>query len=116
MLQKSARPAGEGPNRAGFDDFRVAAEIEAGNTEILVIRQAADRRLRRQRAVERVHRLGARVVFELLDDLARSYPEIADELDEQLARFVRLEPDILAALGGDRFALPPTRLVGASRK
>src|SRR4051812_46150715 len=64
------------------------------------------RRLRRQRAVECAHRLGARAVFELLDELARCYPEIADDLDRRLAAYAeRLNPDLLQAIDGDRFSV-----------
>jgi hypothetical protein len=68
-------------------------------------------RLRRQRHVEQIHRLGARIVFELLDELDRHHGLGAD-LDRRLERYSSVEPDILAALGGDRFAAAPLRLVG----
>ena len=61
----------------------------------------ARRRLRRQRQVIAIHGLGARVVFELLDELDRRYG-LGEGLD---LRFLR-------AVGGDRFpAAPPPRLV-----
>jgi hypothetical protein len=115
MLTKSARPAGGEPDRAAISAFRWTAENEAFNTEIPQLRQAAQRRLQRQRAVERVHRLGARVTFELFEDLARRYPEIADDLDRRLDRFARLDLAMVAVAGGDRFAPLPTRLVGDNR-
>jgi hypothetical protein len=114
MPQKCARPAGGGPDRAAFDDL-LGGSVGASIIEIRGLRQEAQRRLRRQRAVARVHRLGVRVTFELFEDLARRHPEIAGEIDDLLDRFGGLDPGILAVLGGDRFALPPTRLVGDNR-
>ena len=68
-------------------------------------------RLRRQRLVERLHRLGPRAVFELLAELARHHPDIAEDLDRRLARYAALDPAMLAATGGDRFAPLPVHLV-----
>jgi succinylglutamate desuccinylase len=71
--------------------------------------------LRRQRHVERVQRLGGRVVFEFVDELARHHPEIADDLDQRLARYAALDPGVLHALGADRFPASPTRPVGGAQ-
>lgn len=70
-----------------------------------------NRRLRRQCAVERVHRLGARVVYELLDEIDR-YHDLGDDLDCRLDRYAALNPDVLRALGGDRLPAPPIHRVG----
>ena len=43
--------------------------------------QAVARQLRRQRAVERVHELGARATFEFVDELVWCHPEITGDLD-----------------------------------
>jgi hypothetical protein len=104
-----------GGNRPGSDDFSRAAD-KSGLLILPIeeLRQAADRRLRRQRAAERVHQLGARVAFELVDHLARRHPDIAGDIDEQLARFARLDPGILAPLGGDRFPAS-LRVVGSGQ-
>ena len=59
---------------------------------------AAD--LKRQRQIEHVHRLGARAVGELLYEDAEG-----EDLDRALEAYGRLTPDLLKALGGDRF--PP---------
>jgi hypothetical protein len=76
----------------------------------------AERRLRRQRNARSVHRLGARVLFELVDELARHYPKFADDIDRRLERFAEVDPDALGRVGGDKFAPPPpARLVRASR-
>lgn len=113
MPQTRARPAGEGPGRAALG-FRWAAETGATNSEIEGLRQESARRLRRQRLVERVHRLGARVAFELLAELARHHG-IAGDIDRRLARYAALDPEILAALNADRFPADPIRAVGGRR-
>src|SRR3954454_21077080 len=60
-------------------------------------------RFRRQRAAEIVHRLGARAVYELLAEISRHHPTIADDIDRKLERYAeRLSPDLLRATGGDR--------------
>jgi hypothetical protein len=64
---------------------------------------------------QRLHCLGARATFEFIDELAKHYPTIADDLDRRLSRFVRIDPVVLAAVGGDRFPSSPTRIVGRSR-
>jgi len=61
------------------------------------------RRMRRQRQVERIWRLGARVVFELLDELDRSHA--LPDLDARIERYSRLDPDVIRAVQADRF--PP---------
>lgn len=72
------------------------------------------RRLRRQRQIEIIHGLGARAVFELIDQLDREYG-LGEELDRLLSRFAGLDPAILAATGGDRFPAAPTRVVAGAR-
>jgi hypothetical protein len=67
--------------------------------------------LRRQRLVAQVHRLGERVFFELLDELDRRGIVSWAELEPRLERFAALDPEILQALGGDRFAAWPLHLV-----
>ena len=58
----------------------------------------ADRR--RQRQFEHVTRLGSRAVGELVYEVAAG-----EDLDHALDAYERLTPDLLKALGGDRF--PP---------
>lgn len=103
---------GSGP---GSDDFSLAAEKSGLAIPHLVVRrQEADRRRRRQRLVERLHRLGARVVFELLDEIARHHGIEAD-IDARLARYAAIDPTMLACVGGDQFAVAPLRAVGSGR-
>jgi hypothetical protein len=73
---------------------------------------AADRRLRRQCQCETIWRLGARVFFELIDELARHHA--LPDLDRRLARYARLDPDIIRAVQADRFP-QAIRLVAGGR-
>jgi hypothetical protein len=77
---------------------------------------AVTSRLRRQHLARCVHRLGARVLFELLDELDRHH-DLGGDLDDRLERYAnRLSPELLAAVGGDRFAAPPMRAVAGGRR
>lgn len=69
-------------------------------------------RLRRQRHVERLYRLGPRAVFELLDELDRVHR--LTDLDARLARYAAVDPEILRALGANRFPERQFRLVGGA--
>ncbi len=64
--------------------------------------------LRRQRTAERLHRLGARALAELLSEIGAPAWRIAEEYAH------RLSPELLAAVGGDRFPPPPLRMVDAA--
>lgn len=85
----------------------------------VLVPQSANRsqylaRARRERLVTALHRLGPRVVFELLDELDR-HLGLGDDIDRRLERYARLDLDVLHAVGGDRFAPAPLRAVGGSR-
>jgi hypothetical protein len=112
MSPETARPATWG-SRPGLDDFRGQRKSGPSLAQNSLFAQA-ERRLRRQQQVEQVHRLGARVVFELLDELDRHH-DLGDALDRRLARYAALDPGILPAVGGDKFALAPMRLVEGGR-
>jgi len=72
--------------------------------------------LRRQRAVEQLHGLGARPTFEFVDEIVRANPQLAPDIDARLERYAtRLTPELLRATGGDRFAASPMRVVGGGR-
>jgi hypothetical protein len=108
---ETARPeSAGGANRPGLGDFRGQRKSRSPliqNPD----RAQAQRRLRRQRLVEQVHRFGARVIFELLDEIDRHHG-LGDDLDRRLARYAGLDADILRALAADRFPpVPPPRLV-----
>ena len=55
---------------------------------------------KRQRQIEHVHRLGVRAVGELLRQVAEG-----EDLDSALGAYQCLTPNLLKAVGGDRF--PP---------
>src|SRR5262249_23609724 len=61
-------------------------------------------RLRREHLIRQVHQLGARVMFEFVDELDRVHG-LGDDLDHRLERYAALDPEILRALGGDTFAI-----------
>ena len=108
MLEKENPVPLSGGNRAG-----IRYAVQQPSTRETLRNQTA-RRLRRQRHVEQVHRLGARVLFELLDELGRHHG-IEDDIGRRLERFASLDHDLLTALGGDRFPPAPLRLVGGGR-
>jgi len=69
--------------------------------------------LRLQRGAEHVHRLGARAVAELLAQVAnerRDLPAVLELLDDWRAG---LSPELLHAIGGDRFPRRPILAVPA---
>jgi hypothetical protein len=73
------------------------------------------RRLFRQRAVARVHALGGRPVFELVDEIIRNHPELEDEIDGRLDKYADLDPNVLRLLGADHFPERPLYLVRGDR-
>jgi len=70
-------------------------------TELVRLRQANQRQLRRVLIV-RVHRLGPRLVVELLKEFVRHRLIDEDHLDARLSAYAALDPAVLAAAGGDR--------------
>ncbi len=63
--------------------------------------------IRRRRQIEAIHRLGPRVVGELLVEIA----DLAD-LDIALEKYARLDGDAVRALGADQFSPNPLTKVG----
>ena len=61
---------------------------------------AADLRL--QRDVTAVHRLGARALYELLREIG-AIAGTRTTIDRIVARYAGLDPELLRALGADRF-------------
>ena len=86
-----------------------AARVNADRAGIWT-RIVPDTRLRRRRQCELIWRLGARVFFELIDELDRRHGLGAD-LDARLARYARLDPEILAAIGANQFPPAPLHIV-----
>jgi hypothetical protein len=70
--------------------------------------------LRQQRQVRRLYRLGERAVAEFIDELRRHHPDLADDLDRRLERYASVDPLLVAALGGDKFAPLPLHVVGSA--
>jgi hypothetical protein len=68
------------------------------------------RRQRRQRLAAAVHALGARVVFELLDEIGRHHG-IANDIDCRLESYAALDRDVLRAVCADRLPPPPVWMV-----
>lgn len=60
--------------------------------------------LRFHRRVERVHRLGPAPLGYLLIEVARACPEARAVLAERLRLFAAIDPELVRALGADRFA------------
>ncbi len=65
---------------------------------------------RRQRLVEKLHRLGPRAVGEMLDEIGAERM-IGALIDAKLVRYAHIHPPLLSALGGDRFPPAPLRAV-----
>jgi hypothetical protein len=109
-VTNAPRLPGSGPGRAGSIENGWNTRVDTGSRH----QSQALVRLRRQRQAEKLHRLGPRVLYELLEQLDRDHGLGAD-LDRQLERFAGLNRALLRALGGDRFAPLPLRLVGSSQ-
>jgi hypothetical protein len=65
--------------------------------------------LRFRHAVERLHRLGPRPLYEMLVALGASRL-IRTEIERQVERYAALDTHIVCAVGGDRFACAPIHL------
>ncbi len=63
-----------------------------------------------ERDVEQLHRLGARVLTELLRDVGARTAHMTS-IEARVADFADLDPSLVRALGGDKFAMPPLTLV-----
>ena len=91
---------------ADFDpaEYPIIGQHFFGIGPIRQTRDVADMaaRLKRQRRIEHLHRLGPRAVFELLHEVSE-----VEDLDRALDAYQRLTPDLLKALGGDRFSPSP---------
>jgi hypothetical protein len=80
-------------------------------TSLLAARNRNARRARLIERVRRIYALGDRVVFELVDEIARRSGR--RKLVEQIAEnFASIDPAALRVTGGDRFPAPPLRIVG----
>jgi hypothetical protein len=80
-------------------------------TDAPLDRANARRQLVRQQQVKLVHRLGSRMIYELIDEIAR-YHGIGDDIDRRLTQYANLQQ----AVGADQFPhWPPLRAISGSR-
>jgi hypothetical protein len=69
-------------------------------------------RLRRQRLVEALHRLGPRATYEFVAEVVERFG-LEQHIDDRLVAYTeRLTPELLAAVGADEFPASPVRVVG----
>jgi dihydroxyacid dehydratase/phosphogluconate dehydratase len=68
-------------------------------------------RLRLQRGVEHLHRLGPRATAEYLAEVARQIGGLPAMLGTLAEYERRLSPDLLRVVGGDRFPRRPLRVM-----
>jgi hypothetical protein len=66
--------------------------------------------LRLQRGVERLHRLGARPLYELFIELGKELL-IRSEIAAKVMRYAQLDPDIVRSIGADQFPSRPVHVV-----
>ena len=66
--------------------------------------------LKRQRHVQKLHRLGPRVIDALLIEIGAERG-ITTIIERKIATYAELEPEVLEAAGGDRFWPTPLREV-----
>ena len=107
----NGRPLG-GVLLSGFDtprDNPPVRKTQARPIGPVAAQVVADLRFRRQ--VERLHRLGDRVLTEFLAEIAVERG-ITTIIDRKLATYVDLDPAALEAGGGDTFWPVPLRGVG----
>lgn len=108
-MPKRNSPAAGRATRAGD---RVPADEARFDNTVAVLRLAATRRLQRQRQIERIYALGSRIIFELIDEIDRHHG-LGNDIDQRLMRYARLDPLILATVGGDRFPNMPLRILAS---
>jgi hypothetical protein len=69
-------------------------------------------RLRRQHRARRIHALGDRPLFEMLEEVRELFPHfLRAELDALFDRYVGLDAAVVQALGADRLVSPPLHVV-----
>ena len=93
-IPRTASPPVTSGGRSHRDDLRVAAEPGPS----LVLHPPATQAeswLHRQYLVQQVHGLGARVMFELLDEIAR-HPGFGDDLNQLLERYAAADGTVRA--------------------
>jgi hypothetical protein len=79
------------------------------------LRAIETRRLRRQQQLVELCRT-PRLVFELIDELARHHPEIVEDIDRRMAKYTAADRDMLRATGGGRMPAVPMYLVAGGER
>jgi hypothetical protein len=88
------------------------AKIDAGEEPdgaAFAVRITGDQ-VRLKNLARRLHVLGERPLFHYLDEVERGYP-----LREHLEDYARLDPDLVAAMGGTHFG-PPVFVIEGGRR
>jgi len=100
-------PAGADRHIAGGDGWSITPD-----------RHSVQARLRYEWRIERLHRLGPRpvaeFVLEIVEALAGSDIERRALIEARLDAYCRLNPEVLAELGGDRCASVPLTVIGGT--
>lgn len=104
-IPRTASPPVTSGSRSHRDDLSVAAEPEPSLVPHPPATQA-ESRLHRQYLVQQVHGLGARVMFELLDEIAR-HPGFGDDLNELLERYAAADGTVRAVARASARELRP---------
>jgi hypothetical protein len=101
ILQNAGRAAPDSPGNAPPNVHSLAACCNLPNSAVTPKNQAARQRLRRQRLVEHLHRLGPSPIGHFLREV-----EVATGADvtARLERYAKIDPEFVRALGGDRYA------------
>jgi|GEM_PF-4301795 len=101
-FQNAGRAAPDSPGNGPLDAHSSAACCNSPNNAVTLKNQAGEQarqRLRRQRLVERLHRLGPAPLYHFLTEVERGAP-----LWPHVERYVALPAAFIKANGGDRFA------------
>jgi hypothetical protein len=108
---RAALPSGEGSGRR-FGQ----SETTPPNNTVWQLRGENAAQLRRRRLVERLfHVAGLRGLVELLDEIVRYGLTHETDLEQRLVRYARLNPEIVAVLGGNKLPSLPLRIVRGGR-
>ena len=83
-----------------------SARRARGLEQLSVVLTAVVTDLEFRRDVERLHRLGSRVLYELLTEIGEQRV-CRTFIEQRVQRYSEIDPDHLAALDGDTFPRPP---------
>jgi hypothetical protein len=113
MPERESPAAGRADRAETFNNqINVSINSLSGAARQQPSRNLIERRLRRQYAVAAVHRLGPRVLDELLDVLG-CHHGIAYDIGARLLRYAALDPAILRVVEGGRFPALPVQIVSS---